>query len=68
MSKIPYTKFADQVLQDTMNKCLDMRHQFVTPEHLLYGLLEQDRFAAAIEYYADLISLVPALNDYFDKM
>ena len=68
MSKIPYTKFADQVLQDTMNKCLDMRHQFVTPEHLLYGLLEQDRFAAAIDYYADLISLVPALNDYLDKM
>ena len=68
MPNIPNTKFTDQVFQDTMKKCVDMRHQFVTPEHLLYGLLEQDRFAAALDYYADLTILVPDLNDYLQKM
>lgn len=68
MPNIPNTKFTDQVFQDTMKKCVDMRHQFVTPEHLLYGLLEQDRFAAALDYYADLTILVTDLNDYLQKM
>jgi ATP-dependent Clp protease ATP-binding subunit ClpA len=68
MPKIPNTEFTDQVFQDTMKKCVDLRHQFVTPEHLLYGLLEQDRFAAALDYYADLTILVPDLNDYLQKM
>ena len=68
MPNIPNTKFTDQVFQDTMKKCVDMRHQFVTPEHLLYGLLEQERFAAALDYYADLTILVPDLNDYLQKM
>ena len=68
MPKIPNTKFTDQVFQDTMKRCLDLRNQFVTPEHLLYGLLEQDRFAAALDYYADLSVVVPDLNDYLAKM
>ena len=68
MPKIPNTEFTDQVFQDTMKKCVDLRHQFVTPEHLLYGLLEQDRFAAALDYYADLTIVVPYLNEYLSKM
>ena len=68
MPKIPNTEFTDQVFQDTMKKCVDLRHQFVTPEHLLYGLLEQDRFAAALDYYADLTIVVPDLNEYLSKM
>ena len=68
MPKIPNTEFTDQVFQDTMKKCVDLRHQFVTPEHLLYGLLEQDRFAAALDYYADLTIVLPDLNEYLSKM
>ena len=68
MPEIQKSKFVDKVLQDTLSKCTENRHQFVTPEHLLFALFGQDQFAAAVDYYIDILAVLPELEDHLKEM
>ena len=57
MAEINNTPFATELLQATMQKCIALRHQFVTPEHMLSALVYDDVFLAVIDYYVDIIQL-----------
>ena len=62
MAEINNTPFATDLLQATMQKCIRMRHQFVTPEHMLSAMLEQTRFMGIIDYYVDIMMLMDELK------
>ena len=62
MAEINNTPFATELLQATMQKCIGMRHQFVTPEHMLSAMLDQTRFMGIIDYYVDIMMLMDELK------
>ena len=62
MAEINNTPFATDLLQATMQKCIRMRHQFVTPEHMLSAMLDQTRFMGIIDYYVDIMMLMDELK------
>ncbi len=54
MPEIKYTPRAGEVINDAVECCQHFRHEFVTPEHLLYKLLDNDTFCAELSTYASI--------------
>ncbi len=57
---MPYIKQTDRcarVLMRAQQLCNEFRHEFLTPEHLLYVLLDEESFYAVINEFTDYQSL-----------
>ena len=46
---LKYTKHVNKALEVAHTEAKFRRHEFVTPEHLLYALMQQDEFVYALE-------------------
>ncbi|MBR6979338.1 MAG: AAA family ATPase [Prevotella sp.] len=53
MPQITFTNNAHKALQDAWSIAADNRHQFVTPEHLLFALMGQRPFQEALECFTE---------------
>ena len=51
MPDIEYTPRASQLLNRAINTCKSYRHEFVTPEHFLLVLLDDEVFCGALFPY-----------------
>ena len=48
-----YTLRASEIINKAVRYCTDHRHEFITPEHLLYFLLEEESMATLLYYSLD---------------
>ena len=51
MAEIKQTERASKVLNKSLQCCLEWRHEFIMPEHLLMTLLDDDNFHAALNIF-----------------
>jgi ATP-dependent Clp protease ATP-binding subunit ClpA len=51
MAEIKQTERASRLLNKSLQCCLDWRHEFIMPEHLLMTLLDDDNFHAALNIF-----------------
>ena len=51
MAEIKQTERASKILNLALQCCIDYRHEFIMPEHLLLTLLEDDNFHAALNIF-----------------
>ena len=59
----------DQVLNGALNYCMLYRNEFVTPEHLLMALTNQDNFSIALDASGgDTLALMAQLDSVVGKM
>lgn len=69
MPQISFSHNAHKALQDAWRVAADNRHQFVTPEHMLFALLGQKAFQAALECFTESTrELHNKLLEYINKM
>ena len=66
---IYYTQKVNQAFQDMHQAAEKYRHEFTTPEHFIYALLQQYEFnMTLIDCNVDLNIVNHSLQDYFEKM
>ena len=66
---IYYTQKVNQAFHDMHATAEKYRHEFTTPEHFIYALLQQYEFnKALIDCGVDLNIVNQSLQDYFEKM
>ena len=66
---IYYTQKVNQAFQDMHAAAEKYRHEFTTPEHFIYALLQQYEFnKSLIDCGVDLNIVNQSLRDYFEKM
>ena len=66
---IYYTQKVNQAFNDMHAAAEKYRHEFTTPEHFIYALLQQYEFnKALIDWGVDLNIVNQSLTDYFEKM
>ena len=51
MADIQQTERASKILNDTLQYCMQYRHEFVMPEHLLMRLTDDDNFRSAMNIF-----------------
>ncbi len=68
MEEIKQTERATRVLDKAMEWTNCYRHEFITPEHLLYALMDCRPFCAALEMYADLFEVVDSIENHLDEI
>ena len=51
MAEIKQTERASRLLNKSLQCCLEWRHEFIMPEHLLMTLLDDDNFHAALNIF-----------------
>jgi len=64
MPEIKYSERLQRQLNDALLLCVSKRHEFLTPEHLLYTFLDDSDFAFVLDMYC----YVPSLHDQIDEM
>ena len=66
---IYYTQKVNQAFHDMHQAAEKYRHEFTTPEHFIYALLQQYEFnKSLIDCGVDLNIVNQSLQDYFEKM
>ena len=66
---IYYTQKVNQAFHDMHMAAEKYRHEFTTPEHFIYALLQQYEFnKSLINCGVDLNIVNQSLQDYFEKM
>ena len=66
---IYYTQKVNQAFQDMHEAAEKYRHEFTTPEHFIFALLQQYEFnKSLIDWGVDLNIVNQSLRDYFEKM
>lgn len=68
MPEVIYTERANKAIQDAVAFAQHRRHEFLTPEHLLFALTEDPTFARVFEDYRSLEILLKALSEYLDSL
>ena len=66
MPDIEYTPRASQLLNRAINTCKSYRHEFVTPEHFLLVLLDDEVFCGALFPYFSAEKLEEKLKKHLD--
>ena len=51
MAEIKQTERASRILNKALEYCMEWRHEFIMPEHLLMTLLDDDNFHAALNIF-----------------
>ncbi len=67
MPEIKYTPRAGQVINEAVKCCQGYRHEFVTPEHLLYSLTDDGSFSAELSTYASIRDLSDQLEKHLQE-
>ena len=66
---IYYTQKVNQAFHDMHTAAEKYRHEFTTPEHFIFALLQQYEFnKSLIDWGVDLNIVNQSLKDYFEKM
>ena len=68
MAEIRQTERTREVLKETMACCEEYRHEFVTPEHLLLVLTEDECFGNTLNDYYPSLSLSEQIEEELAKM
>ena len=55
MAEIKQTERASKILNLALQCCIDYRHEFIMPEHLLLTLLDESNFHAALNEHVDMV-------------
>ena len=63
MPEIKYSERLQRQLNNALLLCVSKRHQFMTPEHLLYTFLDDADFSFVLDMYC----YVPTLQDQIDE-
>ena len=67
--EIYYTEKVNQAFHDMHEAAQKYRHEFTTPEHFIFALLQQYEFnMTLIDCNVDLNIVNRSLQDYFEKM
>jgi len=64
MSELKYTTRAAELLNDAVECCKNYRHEFVTPEHVLLALLDNDTFLTTLDEYLPQYDMAHHLEEY----
>ena len=68
MPNIEFSAEAQKCLNDALQLCADMRHEFFMPEHLLFALMGVKPFVHALEFFTeDTAALQDELLSYLKK-
>ena len=57
MSEVKKTQRASALLSRALKCCKDYRHEFMMPEHVLWALMEDESFYAAVSHFCDPLAL-----------
>lgn len=68
MTEIIYTLRANKVMAVATTYCETYRHEFLTPEHIIYALLDSMEFQTAFERFEDTAALTVAIGRYLDSL
>ncbi|MCR4958385.1 MAG: AAA family ATPase [Prevotella sp.] len=67
MAEIKQSQRAALVLADAMTYCKESRHEFVTPEHLLFALTMEFNFTHALRHFSEPLTLQEAIAKRMDE-
>ena len=68
MAEIKQTERASRLLNKSLQCCLDWRHEFIMPEHLLMTLLNDDNFHAALNIFYSPETLADRLEKQLETI
>ena len=68
MAEIKQTERASKILNKSLQCCLDWRHEFIMPEHLLMTLLDDDNFHAALNIFYSPEALADRLEKQLETI
>ena len=68
MAEIKQTERASRLLNKSLQCCLDWRHEFIMPEHLLMTLLDDDNFHAALNIFYSPEALADRLEKQLETI
>ena len=68
MPEIRKTERLDELLSKVLQCCLDYRHEFVMPEHLLCMLLDDSSFDGVLSCFCDASRLRTELVSQMEQM
>ena len=68
MPEIRKTERLDALLSNVLQCCLDYRHEFVMPEHLLCMLFDDSSFDSVLSYFCDASRLRSELVSQMEQM
>ena len=68
MAEIKQTERASKILNKSLQCCLDWRHEFIMPEHLLMTLLDDDNFHAALNIFYSPETLADRLEKQLETI
>ena len=68
MPEIRMTEELNTVIQDAVDYCIEHRHEFLTPEHILDALLRTNTFCEIVDFYCSLPTLLEALQKKINEM
>ena len=68
MAEIKQTKRASRVLQKACEYCMEYRHEFIMPEHLLLVLIDDYNFNAALNIFYSPYQLQDRVRAYMESV
>ena len=68
MAEIKQTERASRLLNKSLQYCLEWRHEFIMPEHLLMALLDDDNFHAALNIFYSPEALADRLEKQLETI
>ena len=68
MPEIRKTERLDALLSNVLQCCLDYRHEFVMPEHLLLVMIDEFNFNAALNIFYAPLQLARKVEDFLDTV
>ena len=68
MQDIQQTERLQTVMKRALECCTKMRHEFLTPEHLLYALINDPVFYDIVNEFGNVDRLAATVNDYLATM
>ena len=68
MEDIQQTERLQTVMKRALECCTKMRHEFLTPEHLLYALMNDRVFYDIVNEFGNADRLAATVNDYLSTM
>lgn len=64
-----FNERAEEIIKIAVTKSLYMNNAYVTPEHIIYGLAQQEEFENAFKALGgDIVEFIENLDDYFMDM
>ena len=68
MPDIQQSERSQQLINDALQECTSQRHEFMTPEHLLFELFNDATFYSTLSSYCDADALCAQVDDKLNEM